>query len=95
MKKTICKTCGKEFFQKHNLLYCSKKCKKRASEERIKENLTLCWSCGNACGGCEWSAFFIPVKGWRADETVIKNLCVGREYTSYHIYECPKFVPDK
>lgn len=26
-----------------------------------KQKEQLCWSCKNACGGCEWSAYLEPV----------------------------------
>lgn len=96
MKKIIkCKNCGKEFYKKRGAAYCSRACKKQATEKRLSSALTLCWSCDNACGRCEWSAFFIPVKGWNAERSEIKNLHKGTAYESYHVYECPKYVPDR
>ena len=58
---------------------------------------TICWSCANACGGCEWSERFRPVPGWTAVETVIKiNATVNgssqkTETQSYHVISCPKY----
>ena len=34
---------------------------------------TLCWNCGNACGGCSWSDDLEPVEGWHARETYMKS----------------------
>lgn len=58
---------------------------------------TLCWACGNACGGCEWSALGKPVKGWTAKKTLIRNMdCAAhvRYEHSYKVIACPKFVND-
>lgn len=33
----------------------------------------LCWSCKNACGGCEWSARLEPVAGWTAKKVKRKG----------------------
>ena len=54
-------------------------------------NHTLCWECGKACTkGCSWSAEFIPVKGWDAEETHIDSM----PEPSYYVKECPEFVRD-
>lgn len=61
---------------------------------------TLCWRCGNACGGCSWSREFEPVKGWKAKATLLgrtrtaggKNKYVKER--SYTVKHCPEFVPD-
>lgn len=50
---------------------------------------TLCWDCGNACGGCSWSKEFIPVEGWEARP--VKQTCGNQ---SYIVFECPQFVRD-
>lgn len=45
---------------------------------------SLCWDCAKACGGCSWSAKFIPVKGW-------KTRANGK---GEDVVACPKFVGD-
>lgn len=60
-----------------------------------KQKEQLCWSCKNACGGCEWSAYLEPVPGWTA-EKVPRWEYIGtkenkRKGFSYKITECPKF----
>lgn len=60
-----------------------------------KQKEQLCWSCKNACGGCEWSAHLEPVPGWTA-EKVLRWEYIGtkenkRPSFSYKIIECPKF----
>jgi hypothetical protein len=70
---------------------------------------TLCWCCAKATtGGCSWSAHFIPVKGWEATPTIIKegtllkkdeNGKVTRDTTqrlshSYKVHSCPEFIKD-
>jgi hypothetical protein len=55
---------------------------------------TLCWECARATGGCSWSREFIPVKGWKAKKTKIKDERYYRYYSSYLVLKCPLFVPD-
>ena len=50
-----------------------------------------CWTCQNACGGCSWSNFLEPVKGWTAERTT-KNTVSGR---GYKITYCPEYIPDE
>ncbi len=56
-----------------------------------KEN--ICFDCINAVGGCSWSQFFKPVKGWTAKRTKIK---VNETTTlkTYYITACPLFIQD-
>ena len=49
----------------------------------------LCWTCKRACGGCPWSRYFTPIKGWTA-VSVYKD----RNWT-YCITACPLYDPDK
>lgn len=51
-----------------------------------------CWTCKNACGGCEWSRYFKPVPGWIAEKTFIESN--GEEAESYKIISCPKYIQD-
>jgi hypothetical protein len=53
-----------------------------------KKNQTdsLCWLCGNACGGCSWSESLTPVEGWTATK---EKLYGGLE--SYNVIACPLF----
>ena len=70
---------------------------------------TLCWCCAKATtGGCSWSRSFIPVEGWEATSTIIKegallkkdeNGNITRDTTprlshSYKVHSCPEFVED-
>lgn len=52
----------------------------------------LCWSCKKACGGCLWSAFLKPVKGWEAESTVV----IDNRYisNSYSVKSCPEYEYD-
>ena len=60
----------------------------------------LCWTCANACGGCEWSLRFEPVPGWDATPTsrVLKAGGKGKGGTrvasSFVIHYCPNFRRD-
>lgn len=55
---------------------------------------TLCWSCENACGGCEWSKKKArPVPGWKATATEIRAE-KERTFSSFLVTECPKYKPD-
>lgn len=57
----------------------------------------LCWECDRATGGCSWSRRFIPVKGWTAKPTIIRDdsETYGTVIKSYHITKCPLFKADK
>lgn len=55
-----------------------------------KNCMQLCCTCGNAYGGCEWSARFEPVPGWTATETLL-DCGAERIIKSYCITECPKY----
>lgn len=52
----------------------------------------ICWSCAKACGGCSWSADFTPVKGWKAEPSIIYYN--GNKIPSYKILECPQYKED-
>lgn len=56
---------------------------------------TLCWSCVNATGNCEWSEYkqYKPVPGWTAVKTQVKNSAKGT-FSSYYVLACPKYVKD-
>lgn len=54
---------------------------------------TKCWTCQNATGGCTWSMFGEPVKGWIATpEHISAN---GEFADTYHIHNCPEYRKDK
>lgn len=60
------------------------------------ENATICWSCGN-CTKCDWSKG-IPMEGWEATPTKIKNISpsTGKVYytDSFCVRKCPQFKED-
>lgn len=60
---------------------------------------SLCWKCKNAVKGCCWSKNFIPVPGWLAIPTKIKQYAVGlngyKTIDSFRVVKCPKFEPDE
>lgn len=51
---------------------------------------TLCWKCAN-CTQCSW-ADGIPVKGWTATPTIVRD-CDG-DFRSYLVEKCPLFKED-
>ena len=65
---------------------------------------TLCWSCKNAFGGCNWSAYCIGlsdnpvVEGWEAEEKHKPYLTDSVSFDDnglvYHVYKCPEYIPD-
>ena len=60
---------------------------------------TLCWCCAKATTeGCSWSANFIPVKGWEATPTIIKEGALLNEEPrlthSFKVHKCPEVVED-
>jgi hypothetical protein len=72
--------------------------KKQKKAPKVEYQSTqLCWTCANACGGCEWSDHLEPVPGWDATPTS-RVLKVGgkgkggtRVASSFVIHSCPKF----
>ncbi len=75
--------------------------KKQKKAPKVEYQSTqLCWTCANACGGCEWSDHLEPVPGWDATPTS-RVLKVGgkgkggtRVASSFVIRACPKFRRD-
>lgn len=89
----ICECCGKRFLSKTiSKKCCSKVCAKKLTQIRREENGQLCWKCKNACGGCDWSKYFKPVKGWTAQPTIVKD-SMG-DFLSYKITKCPEFIKE-
>ena len=75
--------------------------KKQKKAPKVEYQSTqLCWTCANACGGCEWSDHLEPVPGWDATPTsrVLKAGGKGKNRTrvasSFVIHYCPKFRRD-
>lgn len=62
------------------------------NKKHFQKTHTLCWDCANATGGCPWSQRGIPVKGWAAEPTKIRNM-QGR-ISSYRVNWCPLFKRD-
>lgn len=57
---------------------------------------TLCETCSNSCGNCSWSARFVPVEGWTAKPTLVRNSSVKDSVIeSFEVSECPLFAEDK
>lgn len=75
--------------------------KKQKKPPKVEYQSTqLCWTCANACGGCEWSDHLEPVPGWDATPTS-RVLKVGgkgkggtRVASSFVIHTYPKFRRD-
>lgn len=56
---------------------------------------TLCWSCGNACGGCSWSRSSVPVAGWTAMPTRISSMRIVSMRDSYLVQACPQYRAER
>lgn len=58
--------------------------------------MSLCWRCQNAVPsethGCSWSEDFLPIDGWRADHSFMRDK--GMIVDTYTVYDCPQFDPD-
>ena len=92
MYKHICEQCGKVFFAKaKKRKFCSKSCKLDALHERKDKDDQLCYLCKYATGGCLWSDYFLPVKGWDAESTIIKDGELGG-IPSFKIKHCPQYI---
>ena len=53
----------------------------------------ICFDCQKAVCGCSWSKNFTPIPGWTAEPSVLTGF--GKRIETYHITECPEFVPDE
>ena len=97
----ICLKCGKPFTTYNvNKKYCSARCRELSVGDRVKYYLkkkeTLCWTCQKATCGCSWSRSFIPVEGWKAEETKISGVNTSPVITkSYRVIECPEYIEDE
>lgn len=60
----------------------------------FNEKPTICWNCGNACGGCSWSKGLKEVEGWEATPTRVYQK-KGEYQDSYIVHKCPKFKKDE
>jgi hypothetical protein len=88
-----CKCCDKRFVSRTaSKKYCSKDCVKEVTRRRREETEQLCWRCKNACGGCNWSRFLMPIDGWIAESTIVKDS--SGDFSSYRIRKCPEFIKD-
>ena len=61
----------------------------------IPKTATLCWDCQNAVRNCSWSKDFIPVDGWEAIPTKIREDNGKRLVDSFIVKKCPEFVADE
>lgn len=87
----ICEFCGKRFVTKSNQKnYCCKACAREAAKRRQMENEQLCWVCTNAYCRCSWTRYSMPVDGWTAEHTIVKDS--NGDFTSFKIEKCPKFI---
>ena len=69
--------------------------RKNLMRNRTNKPETLCFRCGNACGGCSWADRFVPVSGWTATPTKIRANCKIGQIDSYYVEACPEFQADK
>ena len=97
-----CECCGKPFIRiNQRQKYCCKTCRLKSAKATAKKNGSgrgykkdqLCWDCKKACGGCNWSDKLKPVKGWTAEERIIKSNGEPSIHT-YKIIKCPEFDRD-
>ena len=88
MRKATTKTCvwcGKTFETTvNNKKHCCRKCEILD----YKNGGQLCWKCQYATGGCLWSGFYIPIKGWDATPVIVKEEGY-KDIHTYHIKFCP------
>ena len=63
-------------------------------EKKFAYEPQLCWTCGKCYGDCSWSLEFKPVKGWKAEPTIIRNggSFGCEDIPSYRVEECPEYV---
>lgn len=87
----VCEYCGEKFLTKSKTkACCSMSCARQLTLEKRMEYGQLCWHCAKACGGCAWSDKDLPVEGWEAEGTVVKD--EEGQFESYHVKKCPEFI---
>ena len=92
MIKITCHECGKAFAAKSiNRKFCSRKCKIQNGKHKQEEKAQLCFNCSYATGGCSWSRQFVPVQGWDAEPTIIRD-SESDDISSFRIKSCPQFL---
>ena len=66
---------------------------RQAVGERITQAETKCFSCVNACGGCNWSREFKPVDGWTVEIRLPKKQISSSltHIPDYFVIECPEY----
>lgn len=67
--------------------------KKLSKRKCYVKNETLCWRCQRATSHCSWSRYYIPVEGWVAEPTTIRN--PKGSIRSYCVISCPEFKEDE
>lgn len=56
---------------------------------------TLCWTCRNAVGRCNWSKYGKHVDGWEAEPTKVRAIEKKSGYTdSFLVRKCPLYWED-
>ena len=86
-----CEFCKKTFATDSNKKkYCCKECAKKMARRRQIEDDQPCWTCSKACGGCDWSKKFKPIKGWDAEPMIVKDK--EGYIRSYRIKKCPEYI---
>lgn len=74
---------------------------KKGRKNRNGRREQLCWDCANACGGCVWSAFKMPVPGWDAEEDILacntrhNGKISYRGIPTFRVYNCPLYIDDR
>jgi hypothetical protein len=60
-----------------------------------RKSNSLCWQCKRAYGDCSWSRHFKPVKGWKAEPTIIMGGKKDPVVESFDVKKCPLFIQDR
>ena len=97
MHVRVCKQCGKKYMARsEKSMYCCKVCRLEASLTRKKEvkptrkNEQLCWTCARTDCSCLWMRYNIPIEGWVAKPTIVKDS--EGEFSSFRIRKCPEYI---
>lgn len=91
-RKRRCANCQYEFstyeFLENDFAEILRKKKSNSSN-------SICWKCKKATGGydCSWANEFLPVQGWDAEKTELKNY--NGIIESYEVFKCPLFLEDE
>lgn len=82
--------CGLPITNRHGTEFTAKLLPKKHIKQQSTETYPrqICWDCRKSSGGCRWSTYLQPVKGWTAQYVPARP----QNPATYSITSCPEFA---